>query len=441
MGKLPAEKNGGKTMQKRQKVMIRAGAVLLSLSLAGLWGCSSPAEQEKAPGAVTTAQEAAETRKSVTYPVKVSTYDSSGQTLETTYRKAPERVLAVHQNNVESMIALGQAGRLSAIAGLDHELPSAMRRQVKGVPVFSGVNLTNEQLAQAGPDMILGWGTMFQENTLGSAREWVESGINIYIEGNTRVSGISESVPAGTIRQSVDSEVTDLTNLGRIFDCQDSAGALIEKVHSEESSVSRYLRYLAARSAEERVSRMEAEQRGETARAADTSLDLLSPTVLVVTPTTRSAEFTLYGSSSLAGDMVDLCGGKLLLGDRSTAASSDLTHADPDVLLVVSQALDAESEEDVKQASVQELLDNPSLQGMSAIRNQRVCGISLYDVQASGYRTAQGLARVAEALYPGYREWKQQSAGGNEQSGGWPAEESAGGASQSTWPAAGSTGE
>ena len=46
------------------------------------------------------------------YPLTITTYDYDGNEIETTYEKAPEKVLAVYQGSIETMLALGLEDRL-----------------------------------------------------------------------------------------------------------------------------------------------------------------------------------------------------------------------------------------------------------------------------------------------------------------------------------------
>ena len=54
------------------------------------------------------------------YPVTLTTYDYEGNEIETTYEKAPQRVLCVYQGTIETMIALGLEDRVTACYGLDN---------------------------------------------------------------------------------------------------------------------------------------------------------------------------------------------------------------------------------------------------------------------------------------------------------------------------------
>lgn len=57
------------------------------------------------------------------YPLTITTYDYEGNEIETVYEKAPEKVVAIYQGSVETMLALGLEDHLAATAGLDNEVP------------------------------------------------------------------------------------------------------------------------------------------------------------------------------------------------------------------------------------------------------------------------------------------------------------------------------
>ena len=62
------------------------------------------------------------------YPLTITTYDYDGNEIETTYEKAPEKVLAVYQGSIETMLALGLEDHLVATAGLPQVLIMKFRK-------------------------------------------------------------------------------------------------------------------------------------------------------------------------------------------------------------------------------------------------------------------------------------------------------------------------
>ena len=56
------------------------------------------------------------------YPVTITTYNYLKEPVEITFDKAPERVVAIYQNSIETLLALGLEDKIVAAAGLDHDV-------------------------------------------------------------------------------------------------------------------------------------------------------------------------------------------------------------------------------------------------------------------------------------------------------------------------------
>ena len=101
-------------MKRRQFL---AGLAVLAL-MANLTGCGKGAVSSvPASPAETAPQEAAGH-----YPVTITNYDYAGNEVSFTYEQAPQRVVAVYQGSIETMIALGLEDRVIAFYGLDNEV-------------------------------------------------------------------------------------------------------------------------------------------------------------------------------------------------------------------------------------------------------------------------------------------------------------------------------
>ena len=101
-------------------------ALVMVLSLAACGGKDAPADDANTPD--TPAEnnqpdepdnEPAQPEDSY-YPITITTYDYEGNEIETTYEKAPEKVLCVYQGTIETMIALGLEDHVTASYGLDN---------------------------------------------------------------------------------------------------------------------------------------------------------------------------------------------------------------------------------------------------------------------------------------------------------------------------------
>lgn len=98
------------------------------------------------------------------YPLTITTYGSDGKEMTTTYEKAPEKVLAVYQGSIETMLALGLEDHLVATAGLDNEVPDEMKAAFSSVEYLDEFTPSLETVTMLEPDMIFSWGSLFGEN-------------------------------------------------------------------------------------------------------------------------------------------------------------------------------------------------------------------------------------------------------------------------------------
>ena len=101
------------------------------------------------------------------YPVTITTYDYDKQPVEMTFEKAPEKVLAVYQNAIETMLALGLEDKIVAASGLDHEVKPAYKDAFAKVNYLSEFKPSKEAATALEPDMILSWTSLFSDKNLG----------------------------------------------------------------------------------------------------------------------------------------------------------------------------------------------------------------------------------------------------------------------------------
>lgn len=149
------------------------------------------------------------------YPITITNYNYAKEPIEITFEKAPERVLAVYQNSIETLLALGLEDHILAASGLDHEVKPEWK-------AFSKVNYLTEfapdkeTVVMMQPDFILSWNSLFGEKKLGEVDYWHNNGIKTYIATNT-------AAPDRTL----ENEYADILNIGKIFNVEDKAEALV----------------------------------------------------------------------------------------------------------------------------------------------------------------------------------------------------------------------
>ena len=293
------------------------------------------------------------------YPLTITTYDYEGNEVETTYEKAPEKVLAVYQGSIETMLALGLEDRLAATAGLDNEVPDEMKTAFSETNYLDEFTPSLETVTMLEPDMILSWGSIFADDRLGNVTNWIEKGCNTYINTNTRKGG----------SRTLENECTDILNLGMIFDVQDKAEAIVNNIQDVVSKTKE-----AAGNMEEK------------------------PSVLILEP--YGEDISNYGEKSLGGDMVTQLGAELANPDASSVGKEDIIAANPDVIFVVYMPYAGDDPETVKESQLSAITEDEALQSLDAIKNGRVYPIMLSEMYASATRTQDGIETFAEGLYP-----------------------------------------
>lgn len=294
------------------------------------------------------------------YPVTITNYNYAGQQVSYTYNEAPQRVLAVYQGCIETMIALGLEDHVIASYGLDNEVKPEWQAGFSKMHYDDSVFAPDkETVTLLEPDFIFSWGSYFGDKKLGDVDAWNEKGVGTYMNSNT--------VPGGT--RTLKNEYTDILNIGKIFHVEDKAQTLVDEMKSQVAAT------LSAVQGQEPVK------------------------VAVVEPI--SGKITNYGAKSLAGDMVTALGGELAMPEADSISKEDLVAADPEVIFVVYMAYAGDDPQSVMDQQLSLIQDDPALQSLQAVKNGKVHLIMLGDMYASGPRTLDGLKTLAQGMYPG----------------------------------------
>ena len=337
---------------KNAKTLAALTALALTVSLTA---CSAGKTAETTPVPTATQPQSSH------YPVTITNYNYAGEPVTYTYEKAPEKVIAVYQGCIETMIALGLEDHVLASYGLDNEVKDEWKdgfaRMNYDETVFAP---DKETVTLLEPDMIFSWGSYFGEKKLGDVAAWNEKGVGTYMNSNT--------VPGGT--RTLENEYTDILNIGKIFDVEDRAQALVDEMKAQVEAT-----LIAAQGQE--------------------------PVRVAVVEPTASGTITNYGADSLAGDMVTALGGELARPDGSDMGKEDLVACDPDVIFVVYMAYAGDDPDTVRAEQLAAVQDDPALASLSAVQSGRVHLIMLGDMYASGPRTIDGLKTLAQGMYPG----------------------------------------
>ena len=311
---------------------------LVAIICVGLVGCASTdASSDKS-----------DTNQTVTkgYPVELTTYNYNGDEVKTTYDKAPEKVLAVYQGSIETMLELG--------------LEDKYKEAFDKVEYLTEFTPSKETVTMLNPDMILTWGSLFSDDNLGDVNTWIEKGCNTYINTNTRRKEGE--------KRTIQNEMTDILNLGKIFNVEDKAQEIVNNMQSKIDEA------LKAAKGQDKQNVLMLEFLGD--------------------------EITNYGENSLGGDMITSLGANLVAKDQSKLGKEDIVSLNPDVIYVVYMPYSGDDPEQVKQDALNKLLEDKAFSSLDAVKNKRIVPIMLGDMYASGVRTINGIETISQGLYP-----------------------------------------
>jgi len=288
------------------------------------------------------------------YPITITTYNYSKEPVELTFYKAPEKVVAIYQNSIETMLALGLEDKIVAAAGLDHDVKDEYKEAFSKINYLEEFTPSKETIIMEEPDFILGWYSLFDNKRLGDIDYWNESGVNTYISLN---SGVAKE-------RTIENEITDILNIGKIFNVEDKAQAIVDNITSTIKEVSEKV------SSEEKQSAMVLEFYDE--------------------------DIYTYGAKTLAGDMLTQLGAEILNPEGGNIGAEDLIKLNPGCIFI--SYMDR-GDENIALKEVNKVLNNPAFASLSAVKNGRVHAIPLGDMYSSGIRTIDGINTFASGLY------------------------------------------
>lgn len=287
--------------------------------------------------------------------VVIRNYDSSKREMEEVFDRVPERTIAVWQNNVETILALGAGDALIGAFGIPY--PECLREEYREayarIP-FRQMHMPGlENLILMEPDFIAAWASTFSERGIRTTDFWQRRGVRTYISESTM--GRKTGTIAGEYRY--------IQDLGRIFHREQRAACLIEEMKAE-------------------IARVQEETKGRK-----------KPKTLILEKAGR--EFMAYGKGMLAADILEHVHGETVPLDLYIGYEQVIRQNPEVVFLIV-------SEWNYKEADtiLQAFLHDPVLQNVQAVQNKRVYVLPLYMVYASATRTLDGIRAMAKGLYP-----------------------------------------
>ena len=252
---------------------------------------------------------------------------------EVTFAKAPERALSHDINMTQMMLALGLRTKMVGYSGVSgwKAVTPALRKELDGLPELASKYPSVETLLNANVDFFFaGWDYGMRVGGDLTPQSLAPLGIAVY-ELTESCAFVMKRPPA-----SLDDTYTDLRNLGRIFDVQDRANALIAQMQEQVAQVQK---------------------------------DLPRDKPRVFLYDSGEDRAMTSGRLGMPQALIDAAGGRNILDDVDASWTrvnwETVVERNPQVIVIVDY-----SEVSAEQKQ-QFLLNNKALQGVDAIKNQR----------------------------------------------------------------------
>lgn len=292
------------------------------------------------------------------YPVTIENYNTQGEPEQMTYTKPPERVVAVWQNSIETLLALGVGDRIIAGNGVPDKkfFRKEYQEQYSKIP-YTGLQLLDlETTMMLKPDLLVGWHSTFMPKVLRSTEFWHKRGVNTFISRSSMIDAKPRTLA---------NEYKDILDLGKIFDKNERAQQLVGQMQQE-------VNFAISQTA------------GYQKRPRALVLEFMGK------------EPTVYGEKSLAGNIVKELHGELLAEKQRAIGLEQVVELDPDVIFVVV----IESHYGHEQDMIDRVTQHKALKNLRCVKEGRVVALPLYAIYSSGVRTYDGIKIIAAGMYP-----------------------------------------
>lgn len=297
------------------------------------------------------------------YPFELHTFNPEKEPVVCEIKAVPQRVWVQNQNNIEIMLALGLEDYIVGSCGLDADLAEELSDQVEKINLYDKMP-TFEEVVSLEPDFILGWYSTFDEKRLNGVEFFHDRGIGTYMSLN--------SACRGKAPQSIYHECVDILTIGKIFDVQEKARALVDEILDEKDKVNEYLK------------------------------DHERKTVAVIED--EGDVYRVYSELTLGGNIAINGGANLAVGrDQYTIRMSaeDLIMTNPEAIFLIYWKGFTIGDEVYEGDDLVEYFKNdPKYASLQAVQNDDVYAINLTGAYCSGLHTLDGMLTYSMNLYP-----------------------------------------
>lgn len=294
----------------------------------------------------------------------IENYDSSMKPHIYKFTQHPQRIVALWQNSIETLIALGAGDKIIAAAGVYNEkhLNPDYLEAYKRIPVRQTQIFSQENVLLMHPDFIAGWLFDFtgKGRSIGNSSFWEERNVNVYMN---LMNGAEFKA-----QHTMEDELKYITDLGKIVGNEAQAAIIISGINNK---ILRYKQQLAVKK------RLK---------------------VLVVSNFGKT--ITIYTPRTLAGDILTRLGADVIgkkqeaVGENEYISYEEILTSQPDVIFL-------QCSPENENMLLKSVYSNPALQNVKCIKKRQVYCIPFYTIRSPGIRIDDAIDIFAKGLIKG----------------------------------------
>ncbi|MFD5226765.1 putative F420-0 ABC transporter substrate-binding protein [Microbacterium sp. NPDC058342] len=285
------------------------------------------------------------------YPL---TLDNCG--FETTFDKAPERVVTIKSSTTELLLSLGLGDRIVAQAFSDGPVPDELRTEAESIEMLSEKVPSQEAVLSLEPDLVFaGWESNLTAEGAGERSMLDSLGVGTYVAPAACTEKGYAPNPL-----TFDDVFDGIAEAGRIFDVADAASALVDEQRSE-------------------LAELAPDERGLTAVWYSSGRD--TPFVGAGTGAPQMI-MSAAGLENIFGDVTE---------SWTSASWEAVADQDPDVLVLVDSAWNTAD------SKIELLRSGPVTSQLRAVRENRFLVVDFPATEA-GVRNVSAVASLLDQL-------------------------------------------
>lgn len=364
---------------KKKNLKITASALLLALLVTGCAKSTEPTSTIEDSSKVTVTEQPAngdsesttdttvtpnitETTESseTVYPLTIDIYGPEGNKYTQTFTEAPSKVVTNNVSSTDLLLELGLEDKIIGILQPDNAPDEKWASTYETLTVLGDKKtMSKEVIVGAEPELILGRAMPFNDESMGKIQDLNDMGINVYTQYASNF----------VIDQSLDNIITDVRNIGKIFNVSEKADAYADSLQTRFDTI-----------------------KGKVSEQSQTE-----PVKVLFMVTYVDGTFNTFGANStLQSEMLKTINAvNVLETGTSSLTSENLVALNPDVIVYIKS--DRNAQTDV--TAVESLLNDETIQSVPAIANEKIIEIGYDNLMDYGVRIFDTLEVLYDFIY------------------------------------------